>query len=73
MNPDNPSFRKHDNQASKYWICDECAKKYSWTAPEHAVSVIKGSCGHCENGTEQLLTPTVDFKKPNLNNNQQGE
>ena len=47
-----------------YWICDECAMKRDWTCDKTGITVIKGLCGHCENTSEVMLTPTRDFDKP---------
>lgn len=52
----------------KYWICGHCVKtKYpTWESayPAGGNTVIKGLCGHCEWPDEEILTPTVDYRKP---------
>lgn len=52
-------------RTGKYWICDECAEAKQWKAPQWAVTVISGLCGHCARPDEVMLTPTVDFSGPN--------
>lgn len=51
-------------RVSKYWICNDCAKAKKWTAPQWAVTVLKGLCGWCDRKDESTLTPVVDFNGP---------
>jgi hypothetical protein len=51
--------------SGKYWICDVCALKKNWERTDRVVTVIKGICGHCAMPVVQMLTPIVDFNKPN--------
>jgi len=48
----------------KYWICSDCAKSKGWVAPEHSVTMILGACAYCDTPSEQMLIPTIDFKRP---------
>lgn len=56
--------RPLDTRASKYWICDTCAKNRGLIGPSWAVTLIKGWCGHCDSSNEQFLTPLPDFNDP---------
>jgi hypothetical protein len=51
-------------RTSKYWICNDCAEKKGWKAPEWAVTCTSGLCGWCDSPLEESLTPTVDFSGP---------
>lgn len=44
-----------------YWICDDCADKRGWKAPDNGITVIRGKCGHCKSGHEVTLIPVRDF------------
>ena len=46
-----------------YWICEGCAKAQGWTLPEGCLTVVRGLCGHCKSPAQDILIPTVDFKK----------
>lgn len=48
-------------EKSKYWICDECAKKKGGIPPDWAVTVTKGNCAYC-NAKDVILTPTCDYR-----------
>lgn len=56
-----------DEPKSKYWICPSCAKDQGLEAPEFAVTIILGTCGHCELPVKQPLTPVCDYRDPKTN------
>jgi hypothetical protein len=49
---------------SKYWICDACAKKQGLIAPDYAVTMVLGRCGHCKAEKAEFITPVCDFENP---------
>jgi hypothetical protein len=54
-------MKEREDPASKYWICDDCAKSKGYKPPEGAVTGIMGICGHCC-VTRGLLIPVIDYQ-----------
>jgi hypothetical protein len=53
-------------RASKYWICNLCAKKQGLDKGVELIGVtaIRGLCGHCKREDEAYLIPVIDYEKP---------
>lgn len=54
-----------EERQSKYWICNECAKKKEWVTPDWPVTAITGLCGWCSRIDDEFLIPTCDYSGPN--------
>ena len=50
-----------DEFDSKYWVCNECAKKKYPGVNPGIVTATSGRCGWCKSGKTETLIPTCDY------------